>query len=793
MSSYSKKFIALDLETTHLDMKEGRIMEAGAVEAELSFDQKEKKIKVHFGKSFSSLVNPEIEPSASALSLTGIALEELKTAPVWKDVKTDLQKFFGNESILGQNILFDLEYLKNQGLVLKNQHVDTLELALTFLPLLPAHSLEYLAEEFGIEEGLSHRALTDAKNSGLVLAGILNEFLSFDLELQKEIREYLVKSNLKFRDLILDLSAPASISSGVRGRKRGDVHYSPPPSLTFPPKADPPLAERGEELFNSLSNIWPDKTIMTLPLSFSKHQELLAFLALQNGPKIVGVSHPTDLDLVPQNQQVVDPKNALCAVRYERIKGAEKQQDEIWKILIKLAILREFEPGSTDLSQIKWAYEERAFLHLLRVDPQICSRHHCIYFQSLEFNKKQTYFLTLSSLFTLVSDWQVGFSEFPVLLFDLAKIEDGLAETLTESWDLRKIRNAIEIVYARFPQEAERVANELDLFFGILHLVYLKSQGEFAESLVVDDTEKEQERFQKLFHPAQKLISKLETFAEYLLGQEDFLNAESALEEGALRHKIVSLKNLIYEIFLEGQPDKYYWLRFGSKFVALNAMPKKLEKVWQEFIKKFASTTIIDTQLPQSSISYFDKILGISSFRFEQVNVGVPFQKIAVKIFSKNFTTEGFQKLLSTLPGSTIVILPSKAKLSEVSDILRRNPSPNNRIITSRRLKNVDSDFTLLLSTNETLRHFKHYPEARNLVIWRLPFEAPGVKTSFIDYVLPRTVHIFHTLLARFLAGSVESKSIYILDPRVLTEYDQVFIKYLQEVPDFVLSTGELD
>src|SRR5437867_1684206 len=105
---YRKKFIALDLETTHLDMREGKIMEVGAAEAELVWDETSKRIKVISGKTFSSLVNPEIEPSTIALSLTGIKKEDLEIAPSWKQVRPELESFLGSVMIIGHNVEFDL-------------------------------------------------------------------------------------------------------------------------------------------------------------------------------------------------------------------------------------------------------------------------------------------------------------------------------------------------------------------------------------------------------------------------------------------------------------------------------------------------------------------------------------------------------------------------------------------------------------------------------------------------------------------------------------------------------------
>src|SRR3989338_7112836 len=207
MSEYRKKFVSLDLETTHLDAREGRIIEAAAAEVDLSFESSDGGLKaaVTFGKTFSSLINPEMAVPALALALTGIKEEELAAAPKWEEVKAKFREFLGGEVLLGHNLGFDLGFLEANGLKLKNPVWDTLEIAQTLMPAVSSHSLESLAERLGIRNDVSHRALADAQTTARLLAAVLNEFLCLPPELQKEIKGYLKASKIKFRELVLDL------------------------------------------------------------------------------------------------------------------------------------------------------------------------------------------------------------------------------------------------------------------------------------------------------------------------------------------------------------------------------------------------------------------------------------------------------------------------------------------------------------------------------------------------------------------------------------------------------------
>lgn len=799
MAEYRKKFISLDLETTHLDLKEGRIMEVGVVEVELYFNEdshnKKFSVGVKFGKTFSTLVNPEIEPSQTALALTGISKEELKKAPLWRDVKKDVAKFLQGATVLGQNIFFDLDYLKNQGVNLKNPYVDTLEVAQVFLPLFPVHSLEYLSQEFGAAAGLSHRALSDSQNTAQVLAGILNEFLSFDPKLRKEIAGYLGESTLAFRDVFLDLPEIHSQKQSVQKSKPES------PSLSLPTK--------GEE---AVLNDWPHKTILSLPLGFPDLQKLICSLAGLKFSGLVGVAHPAFLDALPKSQIIPDPAWALCEKRLEGFKALEKPPREALKILIKLAICRYFR-GTLDLSYVKWAGEEWELLPSILVDPAVCRSHNCGYVNRLKGLNKEVYFLNLSGLFGILRDWVMDFEKRKFLLFDLARIEEEFTETVTETWNLRAIRRVINVLHpvnllngSRFsfvPKEIERLANELDLFFGILHLVYLKKEGEYFENLIIDRAERDSERFKNFFYPAQKLINKLNEASRHLNSRAVAAAEEQKWEIKSLSLKLERLALFLNEFFVSPEVAKTYWLKFNSSWVDLNIAPANLKEQWREFQKRCETVSLVDTVLPQISMSYFQQRLGIEDFSVSQLEGRKLLPDLQVKVFSKTPTQSEIVKMITQLPGRTLFILPNESKLVEFFERFSHDKSPNAKeVLASRfsgnlpllrsKIARMKNQAVLLLTLNVFLRHFHALPRFENLALLRLPFEAPGARpdlataegSSFLNHILPRSVALLHTILTRFARSEVLDQQIFLLDGRILTDYNQTFLKYLEALPN---------
>lgn len=804
MPGYAKKFISLDLETTHLDMREGRIMEIGAIEAAFVYDPDARLVRAEFGGSLDLLVNPEVKPSPTALGLTGITEAELQGAPLWRETKSKVQEFLQGSVLLGHNLSFDLDFLRNQGVNLKNEFLDTLEMAQTFFPLLPSHSLEFLVQDRGIRTDASHRALADAKSTARLLAEVLNQYLRFPADLQKQLRNFLDKSSLGFREMFLDLPfsqtriRPVAAQTGSRAEKQIS-------KFTVPA---------------TLAGAWPDRSLFWLPLSFRQHEELLAGFAKRRQAGMVGVAQAEYLPAIPESRRLIDPAVALCEKRLQWLESQPAYSEIPAKILIKTAILRK-NTQTWDLSLAKWAPDERANLRQILVDPAVCPKHGCGYVKSLQLKPRQTYFAGLAALFILAFSWEVDFSEQPLLLLDLGRVEEALMESQTELWNLRAVREALALLYplgpdfssagryGHLPKEAETLANELDLFFGILHLVYLKAAGTFAETILVDTAERESERFQKLIGPAENLGEKLKKFLAYARLEIDGQSGEMKLELEGLVQNLVALREFLRNFFAEPRPGQAYWMRFNSEWVDLNSAPFALGVAWRELEKKFAGVTLLDTQLPAAALQYFEKRLGIETFSATSLLSKAPRRPVSVMIAAQPISAAEVAAGARSLSGRTILIVPNESKLGEYHDLFFSVASPGqvalvykfggNLSVLKKRFA-ASPQAILILTTNIFRRSFFDLPPTDNLIITRLPFEAPGSKSSllvagttnqFTEHALPRAVLILHSILSRFLSSGSPAPRVYLLDQRIASDYDRSFLKYLQEFPEFEISTGE--
>ncbi len=153
MASYNSRFIGLDLEATDLSTERGRILEVAAVRYEKGKEVGE----------FQTLINPGQPIPPIITSITGIREQDVVGMPTFDEVRDKFAEFIEDVPIIGHNIKFDINFLKAQGLPLKNPLFDTWKLATMLLPRAPSHSLEALAQGLQLNHPEAHRALHDAR------------------------------------------------------------------------------------------------------------------------------------------------------------------------------------------------------------------------------------------------------------------------------------------------------------------------------------------------------------------------------------------------------------------------------------------------------------------------------------------------------------------------------------------------------------------------------------------------------------------------------------------------------
>lgn len=151
-----KNYIAVDVETTGLNPARDKLLEVGAV-------------KVKNGEvceKYNKLIHTGIVLPERITELTGITNEMQKTGEKIADIMGEFVEFCEDLPILGHNVQFDFNFLKqnavNFGFSFEKEGIDTLKIARKVLPNLESRTLQALCEYYQISVKNAHRALDDA-------------------------------------------------------------------------------------------------------------------------------------------------------------------------------------------------------------------------------------------------------------------------------------------------------------------------------------------------------------------------------------------------------------------------------------------------------------------------------------------------------------------------------------------------------------------------------------------------------------------------------------------------------
>ncbi len=216
-------FVALDFETTGLESKDDRIIEIGAVRFHNGSVQEE----------FSSLVNPCKPIPKAIVELTGITDADVKDAPLFEDVAHRLLTFLDTLPLCGHQVEFDIgflnEELKRLGRPrISNQSIDTALISRIILPRLAGYSLGHVARS--IEQVLesAHRALDDARASGMVAVELLSRLEELSPDVRQQMASFAPASLFK-KILIQSVGKKRDLSS-----RTFSMLPKPPKRLAFP-------------------------------------------------------------------------------------------------------------------------------------------------------------------------------------------------------------------------------------------------------------------------------------------------------------------------------------------------------------------------------------------------------------------------------------------------------------------------------------------------------------------------------------------------------------------------------
>jgi CBS domain-containing protein len=162
--------VALDLETTGLDVRTARIVQIGAVTfAEgRSLD----------GSDFNTLVNPGVPIPATATAIHGLSNADVLGAPGVGHAIAALLSFVGERPVIGHSVGFDFAVLNAEARragcsAIALPFLDTRLLGEFAAPSLPDYTLETLGNWLGVEPVGRHSAVGDALTAARIFAALM--------------------------------------------------------------------------------------------------------------------------------------------------------------------------------------------------------------------------------------------------------------------------------------------------------------------------------------------------------------------------------------------------------------------------------------------------------------------------------------------------------------------------------------------------------------------------------------------------------------------------------------------
>ena len=172
------EYAALDLETTGLDPRWDRVIEAGAVA--FTHDR--------VLDSLERLADPGRHIPDAVLRLTGIDRRLIAEASPWEEVLRQLARFLDGRRPVGHGARLEVGFLSAAGLWPAGVDIlDTLDIARILLPDARSHSLPVLAAELGLAQPRPHRALDDADATRQLLLALRDRAVQLDDSLKEKV------------------------------------------------------------------------------------------------------------------------------------------------------------------------------------------------------------------------------------------------------------------------------------------------------------------------------------------------------------------------------------------------------------------------------------------------------------------------------------------------------------------------------------------------------------------------------------------------------------------------------
>ncbi len=415
-----RSYVAIDLETTGLDPDRDAVIEVGVLRFDLEGP----------GETFETFVDPKRPIPYRVQRLTGISDDDVRGAPPFAVVASELEEFIGDSAIVGQNVGFDLGFLERARLQPPGPIYDTQELAGFLLPDLVQHNLAAIARHLGIDFPVHHRALGDADAAHLIFLALRRRLSALPPALLAEAERVASTTDWPLRHLLRDIldertgEQAAEATGLVHDAVRLPQRYGPPVQPS--PDEQTPIDEQQIEvlLTQEARGVIDDfeerpqqvEMARAVASALSHGGRLLveagtgigksvAYLlpaaghALRNGARVVISTNTINLQEQLMGQdipavrrllrieeeddalraaQLKGRRNYLCLLRWAELRRSATLSEDEAKLLVRLLLwLPHTETG--DRAELRLSQSEDAVWYRLSAQHQACLANPCAY------------------------------------------------------------------------------------------------------------------------------------------------------------------------------------------------------------------------------------------------------------------------------------------------------------------------------------------------------------------------------------------------------------------------------
>jgi len=761
-------YISLDLETTGLNKEEDEIIEFGAIKFDENGENKE---------TLQILINPQVEIPPIVRHITKITDEDVKDAPTFEEKAQEIREFIGDLPIIGHNIQFDTNFLREKGLELNNPEYDTFDLASILITGMPSYSLEILSKVFNLKHEEKHRALDDAIAA-----------MELFLELQKQIKALPQKTLNEIEEL--------SKKTKWQGK----------PIFQNIKQTDKNKDETIKEYIQREPTKWPEineETIEKLKDTKSSallqierpYQQLIKKLAKEIKPNSY-ISIPEKLfaeieKTLPDNYAKLDtPTNYISIERLEEFKQKDFFKDHEFTALLKYIIwLTKTKSGL--LTEVKIVRNEKQTLSRVNIDPLFEDPTQSLFYKKA-LEKDETKPAICTHRYLIEQDQKLE----DVTIIDLEEFLEALSKSHSSWLKLEHAEEILKRIQTETPSHklAEHLTTKTTILFGLIGTFHAKynDNNSFKKTTVVKTGHEDTKEFQNIKETVKNIIELSKEF-----GEIPDINNNKRLKK--LLKDWKTILQILQEAFVKPNRNEITsWIETGfDDELILKAHPVSLATTINDTLKNCENYKIIDPnidlndngtfirqylQLPEALPLYIVQPTKEKEiFIAEDVNQADKTDKELIK---------NLVRLLNDKKGRVAIVVSSRDNLKNLTIQLDQQLSKDINLISQQtgalgkiteKFKD-DPENSVLIIKREMWELFTLQDEIDTIIIHKIPFGAlsaisatPANKENFNNIQIPLV-----TIKLREIIQKLPNGKILITDTRLTkTRYGKTILDNL--------------